>query len=104
MVEMCVISLNSGRRGSVVGSPGLARVFSALAVLVCLFLQACGSYSSKQTLSTLSIATTSLPAGTVGTAYSATLTGLGGTPPYTWLLTSGTLPAGFSLSAGGVIS
>ena len=47
----------------------------------------------------LLISTTSLPGGQVSTAYSATLVATGGTKPYTWSLTSGTLPAGLSLNA-----
>jgi alpha-tubulin suppressor-like RCC1 family protein len=50
----------------------------------------------------VSVATTSLPSGVVGTAYSQTLAGADGTLPYAW--TSTTLPAGLSLSSGGVIS
>jgi hypothetical protein len=46
----------------------------------------------------LSITTNSLPNGHVGTAYDATLSAGGGTRPYTWALTSGTLPAGLSLN------
>ncbi len=54
----------------------------------------------------LSVTTeSSLPQGTVGSAYSQTLAGTGGTTPYTWALaSSGSLPAGLSLSSGGVIS
>ena len=52
----------------------------------------------------LIIQTTSLPLGTVGSAYSAKLAASGGTPPYTWSLTSGSLPAGLSLSTTGTIS
>ena len=53
----------------------------------------------------LSVSTTSLPAATIGQAYSATLAATGGTSPYTWSVTSGTLPAGLSLNAStGVIS
>jgi hypothetical protein len=52
-----------------------------------------------------SITTTSLAAGQVGAAYSATLAGSGGISPYTWSLSSGTLPSGLSLAAStGVIS
>jgi hypothetical protein len=45
-----------------------------------------------------------LPAGTVGSAYSQTLAATGGTAPYTWTVASGTLPAGLALSSGGVVS
>ncbi|MDQ2775449.1 MAG: putative Ig domain-containing protein [Acidobacteriota bacterium] len=51
------------------------------------------------------IATTSLPNGAQNAAYSATLMATGGTTPYSWAVTAGTLPAGLSLAAGtGVIS
>jgi len=53
----------------------------------------------------VSITTTSLPNGTSGTAYSTSLTASGGTPPYTWSISSGALPAGISLASNtGVIS
>ena len=45
------------------------------------------------------ITTTSLPDGTVGVAYSATLQATNGTPPYTWSLDSGSLPAGLTLNS-----
>jgi Putative Ig domain len=50
------------------------------------------------------ISTAALPSGTVGIAYSTTLTATGGTAPYSWTVASGTLPAGLSLSKGGTIS
>ena len=55
---------------------------------------------------TLTITTASLPSGTPGTAYtSTTLAATGGTGTgYSWSTTVGQLPAGLSLSAGGVIS
>jgi hypothetical protein len=52
----------------------------------------------------LNITTTSLPNGTVGQAYSATLAATGGATPYSWAKTGGTLPAGLTLSASGEIS
>ncbi len=53
----------------------------------------------------LSITTTSLPNGMEGTPYSTTLAANGGTTPYTWSLTSGTLPSNLSLNtATGLIS
>jgi len=54
---------------------------------------------------TLTIGTASVPAGTIGLAYSATLAGTGGTSPYSWSLASGALPPGLTLAAAtGVIS
>jgi hypothetical protein len=52
----------------------------------------------------VNITTTTLPGGRVGTAYSQTLGATGGTQPYAWALSLGTLPAGLSLSSGGVLS
>jgi len=54
----------------------------------------------------LSITTTSLPSGTVGSAYSQPVNASGGTPPYTWSIVQGqgVLPAGLSLGGGGVIT
>ncbi len=48
-----------------------------------------------------SITTSSLPSGTVSTAYSATISASGGTTPYSFSVASGTLPAGVSLTANG---
>jgi len=57
------------------------------------------------TINVLGITTTSLPDGTVGTAYSQTLQVAGGVPPLTWAVLTGTLPAGLTLNTStGVIS
>lgn len=45
-----------------------------------------------------------LPPGTVGTAYSQVLAASGGTTPWAWAIATGSLPAGLSVSAAGVIS
>ncbi len=50
------------------------------------------------------MATDSLPEARVGENYQELLTALGGRPPYSWSLASGTLPDGLSLSSGGVLS
>ena len=52
-----------------------------------------------QSVQSLAITSSSLPSGKVGTTYSATLAATGGIPPYSWSITSGTLPAGLSLNA-----
>ena len=61
--------------------------------------------TASLTINVLGITTTSLPDGTVGTAYSQTLQAVGGVPPVTWAVSSGTLPAGLTLNAStGTIS
>jgi len=52
----------------------------------------------------LSVANSSLVTGAVGLAYNQTLQAASGTPPYTWSVTTGSLPAGLFLSPGGIIS
>jgi hypothetical protein len=53
----------------------------------------------------LSVTTTSLPGGQVGSVYGpVTLAATGGVTPYSWSVTSGSLPPGLSLSTAGVIS
>jgi hypothetical protein len=52
----------------------------------------------------LTISTTSLPGGVVGSAYSSTLTATGGATPYSWSLSAGALPTGLALSAAGAIT
>ncbi len=49
----------------------------------------------------LSVTTTSLPAGVVGTAYAAgtTLQAAGGISPFSWSITTGSLPVGLSLNS-----
>jgi hypothetical protein len=50
------------------------------------------------------VTSSALPSGTVGTPYSTQLTATGGTNSYTWSITSGALPSGLNISAGGLIS
>jgi hypothetical protein len=53
----------------------------------------------------VAITTTSLPDGQVNVAYSQPLAATGGTPPYAWSVSAGSLPAGLSLDPStGVIS
>jgi hypothetical protein len=48
---------------------------------------------------TLTLTFAAPPAGQAGTAYTDTLTAAGGTTPYTWSVSAGTLPAGLTLNA-----
>jgi len=51
-----------------------------------------------------SISTSSLPAGTEGAAYNQTVAATGGLAPYTFAVTTGTLPAGLSMDTSGHIT
>ncbi len=84
----------------------LKRLACAALGLAASLLAGCGASNSTKTTppAALDVTTKSLPNGQVGTAYSATLMATGGTAPYAWTLTSGTLPAGLSLSANGAIT
>jgi hypothetical protein len=53
---------------------------------------------------TIALSPTSLSAGTVGRSYRQTLTASGGTAPYTYSVTNGTLPSGLTLTTAGVLS
>jgi hypothetical protein len=83
-----------------------AVLFWLLSLAACggLTTPASSSTGSNNPPSSLSISST-LPAGTVGAAYDATLSVSGGKAPYLFSLASGQLPAGTQLSAGtGTIS
>jgi Bacterial Ig domain/Putative Ig domain/Immunoglobulin domain/Immunoglobulin I-set domain len=54
--------------------------------------------------STLQITTSQIPGATLSGAYIATLAASGGTTPYSWSLSSGSLPTGLSLSSSGSLS
>jgi len=68
-----------------------------------------GPLSAQQTLSItvlgiLTIPPATLPNGTIGIAYSASLPISGGLPPYSWTVYSGSLPSGLILQTNGAIS
>ena len=60
--------------------------------------------TSSNSGSPVTITTAPLPGVTTGLAYSQQLTVNGGTPPYTWALAGGSLPAGMGLASTGIIS
>ena len=54
--------------------------------------------------STITLSPATLPDGKNHQAYSKTITASGGSSPYTFTVTSGTLPAGLTLSSAGILS
>ena len=100
------LSLNAGT-GEISGAP-TASGTSNFTVQVT--DSAASPESAKQSLtitvtSPLIVTTTLLPNGSANAPYSATLQASGGTKPYSWSITAGSLPAGLSLDAStGVIS
>jgi len=59
------------------------------------------AYSLTVNAPTISVSPTTLPAATVGSAYSQTISASGGTAPYSFAITAGSLPAGLSLASNG---
>jgi uncharacterized membrane protein len=95
--------------GAIGGTPSQAGIFIFAVHVVSLSangaaVSASQGYTININPAPLAITTTSLPSGTVGTAYSQTLAATGGTPPYTWQTGSGSLPGGLTLSSSGTIS
>ena len=85
------------------GTPTTAATYS-----FAMKVTACGGNTSQMaykvviqaaTSGTLAITTTSLPNGTVRTAYSAVAKASGGCTPYKWAIASGALPAGVTAKA-----
>ena len=62
------------------------------------------AYTLSLTAPTITISTAPLPAATVGAIYSRTISASGGTPPYTYTISAGSLPAGIVLSSAGLLS
>ena len=60
--------------------------------------------NSVTPIAALAVSTTSLPNAQMAVAYSQNLAATGGTAPYTWAMTVGTLPAGLSMSTAGAIT
>jgi large repetitive protein len=58
------------------------------------------AYTLNVGTNSLAVNPPTLPAGTQNVAYNQTVTASGGTGPYTFALTSGSLPTGLSLNAG----
>ena len=100
--------LSLSTAGSITGTPAASGTFSfTVAVADSGNPQQTKSATSSITVtpSHLAIMPLQFSTGTIGTAYSASLSATGGTPGYAWSITSGSLPSGLSLSAStGTIS
>lgn len=83
----------------------LAVYSRALAASEIAAIHAAGSTGKISTAPAPTITSPSpLIAGTVGIAYSQSLSATGGTTPYAWIISSGSLPSGLSLSTAGSIT
>jgi hypothetical protein len=95
--------LTMGGSGAISGAPTAAGAFTvAVTVTDASGSQAKQTYTLTVALAPLAITTTTLPAGVVGTAYSATLAANGGTAPYSWTVQG--LPSGIIASASGALT
>ncbi len=86
---------------------GKAFAALGLALILCVFLAACGGGGSKPTPAGAPVIfELTLPSGAVNAPYSATVHVASGTgtQPFTFSIASGSLPAGLSMSIGGVIT
>jgi hypothetical protein len=82
-------------------------VFLTIAFCLAVLLSGCGSSSQSSQLlhdPPLVVTTTTLPQGIANSAYSATLSAIGGAAPYAWNVSSGNLPPGLTLARTGIIS
>jgi alpha-tubulin suppressor-like RCC1 family protein/PKD repeat protein len=95
------LTLN-GATGEIAGMPATAGNFTFTAQV----RDAAGSIVSTQlVVAVMDIATSTLPPGANGVPYNQTLSAIGGTAPYSWSISAGTLPPGLSINkVGGIIS
>jgi hypothetical protein len=95
--------LSVSSSGAVSGTPPAVGTFTVtVTVTDSLGVKASGSFSVTVNPSSLAVTTSSLPNGALTSAYSASLSATGGTPPYTWSASG--LPAGITASSSGTLS
>ncbi len=97
------LSLSTG--GAITGMPGASGTFNFKVQLTDATGVTAGKAFTLTIVAGLTISTTSpLPTGEAAIAYSQTLAAAGGTSPYTWSVTAGTLPPGLKLAASGSLT
>ena len=100
---------SGGQTGTISGTPTASGSFS-FTVTVTDSSSPAASTTANYTIAiaapalAMTPAAGALPGATTGAAYSQTVTTSGGTAPYNYAVTSGALPAGLTLSAGGILS
>lgn len=97
---------SSDSRVATIAASGLATgVAPGRVTITATFGTVSGTTSLTVQPAPLTVGTDSLPAATMTWPYTATLTGTGGTPPYTWSVKNGALPNGLTLDGcSGTIS
>lgn len=97
------LSLNAGS-GAITGTPTAAGTSNFTAQVTDANGKTATAALSIAVFALPQIGTTALADAYAGSAYSASVAGTGGKTPYTFAVTTGTLPAGLSLAAGGAIT
>ena len=100
--------LNLGTDGTLSGSPSAGGSFNFTVAATDSTrngtYQGTRTYTMTVSAPTITLTPSNLPAATIGTAYSQNIAATGGTAPYTFAVSSGTLPAGVHLSSSGTLS
>jgi len=91
------LSLNAAT-GMITGTPATAVTSNFVAQVMDANLHYASRFLSITIYGPLTVTTTSLPPGAQRTDYSTMLGAVGGIPPYTWSIASGSLPLGLSLN------
>ncbi|MHA7271002.1 beta strand repeat-containing protein [Arthrobacter sp. HLT1-20] len=96
--------LSLAANGLLTGTPTLAGTFD-VAVKVTDVYGSISNLTGSLTIAPLiAVTPATLPGGQTGSSYSQQLTASGGTAPYAFTVTAGTLPAGLSLAANGALT
>lgn len=92
--------LSLSAAGAITGTPSLAGTYN-FTVQATDTLGAAGTRALSITITAgaLAVATQALAPAALGAPYTAPLDATGGSPPYSWVITAGSLPPGLSLAA-----